>query len=702
MSIKFIAQYPVWLLLAALVVAAAITLLLYFRDQKLAEIRPWKIRLMMALRFLALFLIAVLLLGPMLQQTKQEIEKPVVLFAQDNSSSLLYAADSTKMKTQWPQTLQELQNTLSPAYDFRLYNFGESLRRDTTIDYSDQQTDFSRLFSQINNLYAGKNLGAVVVASDGIYTQGASPVYAASVANYPVYTVALGDTAPRPDAAISDLQINKIAYLGNKFPVRIYLNATELKGQEMTVQILHKGESVFSRTITPGSNAFSEVLDASLEAKEAGNQTYTVKVTRFSQEKNQMNNTRSFVIEVIDSKQKILMLADGIHPDAGALRSTLSQIRSYTFTFRRLDDFSGDISPYNLVIFHNLPSNRHSLKNIMQQSSREQIPRLFIAGPEANWSQLSAYTSALRVAPDGNATDQAYPGLNESFTAFRVTDEMREFFEVVPPLNVPFGNYSLQQPFEVLAYQKLKGIQTERPLIAIAEAQNETPKTGVITGTGLWHWRMYDYVEHKTHRNFDAFINKIIQFLALKAQKEHISAKHPPVFPENENLYFEVQVYNEVYELVKEADVEMQMTGEDGEEYNFTLSPVQSNTGVMFVLNAGVFPRGNYSYTITADIGDKVYEKEGAFKVLPVKIETINTRADHRVLYQLANQNQGRMFTPENVDSLKNALDSNNQIQQVVHTSQELTEIIHWKWLFFIILLLLGAEWFLRKFEGTY
>ncbi len=38
------------------------------------------------------------------------------------------------------------------------------------------------------------NLGAVVLAGDGIYNQGVEPLFAASGLSVPIYTIALGDT----------------------------------------------------------------------------------------------------------------------------------------------------------------------------------------------------------------------------------------------------------------------------------------------------------------------------------------------------------------------------------------------------------------------------------------------------------------------------------------------------------------------------
>ena len=47
-----------------------------------------------------------------------------------------------------------------------------------------------------------------------------------------------------------------------------------------------------------------------------------------------------------------------------------------------------------------------------------------------------------------------------------------------------------------------------------------------------------------------------------------------------------------------------------------------------------------------------------------------------------------------------NRLQETDQIKPVLHESETTTAFINLKWPFFLILLLLGAEWFIRKYFG--
>ena len=59
------------------------------------------------------------------------------------------------------------------------------------------------------------------------------------------------------------------------------------------------------------------------EAGKPGLKHYTVTIEPVENERNTKNNSADFVINVLENKQKILILSDGPHPDIGAIKNTL-------------------------------------------------------------------------------------------------------------------------------------------------------------------------------------------------------------------------------------------------------------------------------------------------------------------------------------------------------------------------------------------
>jgi len=67
----------------------------------------------------------------------------------------------------------------------------------------------------INN-HSSQRIGAIILASDGIYNKGINPIYTAVKSYAPIYTIGLGDTIRPKDAFVIGLKNNNIVYLNDK------------------------------------------------------------------------------------------------------------------------------------------------------------------------------------------------------------------------------------------------------------------------------------------------------------------------------------------------------------------------------------------------------------------------------------------------------------------------------------------------------
>src|SRR5690606_36456063 len=98
--------------------------------------------------------------------------------------------------------------------------------------------------------------------------------------------------------------------------------------------------------------------------------------------------------------------------------------------------------------------------------------------------------------------------------------------------------------------------------------------------------------------------------------------------------------------------------------------------------------------------GNKHLESKGTFVVEKIELEYLNTTADHQLLYNLAKMSGGEFVLPGNLSDLEQLIAENEKITTVVHTDNTYEELINLKWIFFLLILLLSTEWFLRKRNG--
>ena len=247
----------------------------------------------------------------------------------------------------------------------------------------------------------------------------------------------------------------------------------------------------------------------------------------------------------------------------------------------------------------------------------------------------------------------------------------------------------------MLLNQKIGLTDTENPLFVFTE--NNGLKVAGFFGDGIWRWKISDYYNHENHELFNELINKVVQYLSVKADKSFFRIFTKKVINENESLDFTAEVYNQSYELTTDSDVTITLKDENNKTYNYTFSKKQ----MMYSLSAGQFPAGEYTYEAKTKLGDKVYFKSGVVIIKEIVAEKMNTLANHRILYQIANESGGKMFYKNELQQLQKEILQSENIKSITYTHKELIDLINLKWIFFLILILFSAEWFLRKRNGS-
>lgn len=670
--------------------------LLYFREKRFAE-RPGLRRVLAVLRAAAVTLIALFLLEPMMRYLEREIEPPIVVIAADNSQSMVLGRDSAEARTAVPALMEEVRDALSGDYDVATYTFGQNIREGLDFTFDEPVTDVSALFAEVSSRYANRNIGAVILATDGLYNRGANPRYSLGGVPYKVLPVAMGDTAVRRDARIAEVAVNRVAYLGNKFPIETVLEAHKLEGRNLNFTISKGNEVLYQQTVTATGSAYRTTLRAILDADEAGTQRYTLRVSPLEGEVTLANNTRDVFVEVIDGRQKIAIIAAAPHPDIGALRSAISASENYQAEVHLLADFDGSIEGYDLLILHQVPHTHPNSEALRQKVLQSEVPVFAIVGGQTALRMLSRFALGVDLANHRGSYHDVGGSLAAGFSVFKVEEGMSEFFRDAPPLKSPFGEWRKANSADVLLQQRVGSIRTDDPLLLVNRTSSGR-KVAALLGEGLWRWRLYDYATAESHERFDGFMGSLVQYLALKSDKRFFRLNHERTFMENEPVIITAEVYNEAYEPVNEGEVSLVFRDSEGLEFPFAFS----RTATAYRLDAGALPVGTYTYQATAQRGAETLEESGAITVKPFALEGAQLTANHSLLEGIAAATDGRVFYPDQVEAIKAYLDEESQLQPVSYTTEVFDSALNLRWVFFLILALLSAEWFLRKRSGNY
>lgn len=694
MNIDF--TYSPWWLIAGLVFAAGLSFFLYYKDTQLRELNRTWVRVLAVLRFIFIFGIVFLLLGPSLNVKKTDKEEPVFIIAQDNSASVLLNADSAFYLNKYPQKIKTLNSKLSEDYDVHYLQFGDSVQAKENLNFSDAITNFSDLMFTLQAGYTGRHVAGMLLASDGLYNQGHHPLHQFSDLPYPVFTLALADTTQKKDALINDVNYNSIAFLNNRFPVRVHYHAYKLEGETLKIQLLKDDNVLLQKQVDINTENITDYVDLQIKADETGLQSYTIAIELVEGEITRENNFRRISVNVIDNQQQITIIAAAPHPDIGAIHRALKKNKNFSVDINYLTEMPINTDDSDLIICHQVPAKNNPASAIFKNTENKHIPVLFIFGLQSDIHAFNQLGYNLSIETKGASMDYAQALYNQDFKTFSLTPGFINILENLPPLYVPFADFQFTGEYSTVFTQKINGINTSKPLISLSGMEQR--KLAFVSGTGMWKWRMTTYVQNGNHDGFDKMVNNLIQYLVTTSTGKQFAVDIEQIIPENESVIFDAELYNEAYELINDPDVDLYIEDSTGkkDKYKFNRSLHA------YQLNLGSLPAGKYSWHTQVEYENNTFTDEGHFLVEPVSLESLKTRANHKLLGMISKNTGAEMFYPADIETIPQHLKAYDINKTRIITSQSHSVLLNLKWIFFLLLGLISVEWFFRKFFGGY
>ena len=670
--------------------ALVISYVLYIKEYKKKILSRLTLRILFFLRCFSLTLILCLLLQPQIFQKENKTQKPILVFAQDNSKSILLNKDSSYYLHSHSDSVSNWMNSLRELYDVRIYTFGDKTKEESNFNYNSNSTNIENLYNEIENTFYSSNLTDLIIASDGIINLGSSPYYINTPKNITSHCVLLGDTNSYPDIRIKKINHNKYALLNNQFPIEAVLSSNT-PCEKLTVSIFKNGELMEDKIIynVEVGNTKVKFLDKS---SNEGVNKYKITVSTYLLENNLSNNSNTAFVEIIDYSQKILILSSAPHPDVSSINWSLKDLQKSKIHTFLIDDFKEQISMYDLIVFHK-PFDNVKMHNLLKEAIDNEIPSLVFTGNKLKYNELTISSLGM-VKNNFKGSNLVSAQFNEDFNLFNFNNDWLNIVSKYPPLNIPFSSeYKLKGNSKVLFNQSLNGIELPYPLIYFHEKPNNI-KYCVVLGEGVWKWKMSEFKNFSNAMVFKNIFQKIIQYLKKIDKKNRLKVNVPVFNYQDQALNINAEFYNASYELLEGANVEFKYIDSSGNQYVKTLNSVDKHYEIdLFNLN-----KGQYKYTLTATHSSESFSQNGEFKIIGSNRELLNTKAKLNSLKVIASYN--KVYNLENLHQLINQLRLNAEDKQVYHTEKSTKDIIHYKWILFVILVLLLLEWWIRKNNG--
>jgi hypothetical protein len=692
---NYFSNIPLWSLILWGIFALLISIY-YYRPRKwLKEISTSKRWILTSLRFLGLFVLGILLIGILIKSTTLETDQPSIITIYDNSGSMLNYEDSLIVKDQVSKFSNEIESKFSGRFNTLSYTLDDLIKNIDSLSFNNEKSNLSEAIDRVYNNYYGRNIGAVVLLSDGNYNRGVSPVYVTEkFKNIPFYTLGVGDTIQKVDHLISNVVGNEIAFLNNQFPIEVTVEGNLSNKQSFNISLFDNGKKIETKGLTHQDSNYSLIKTKFLvDARSTGVHHYVVKIESIDGEKNIQNNEKSIYVEVLDDRSNVLLLAEGLHPDIGAIKNALNKEQNIEMTSKLIKYLPDDLSNYDLIIWHNPGISREN--KAFDRLMGLNKPFWYIVGTRTKQNTIEQLGIASNVQTTGQS-DKVGIAYNEFFKLFELSKETRSNFSIFPPLTMNYGKIQINNSSNILGYQKVGAITKKDPLYYFGKKGSQ--KFGVTYGTGLWSWKLADYQKNSNNDAFNEIISKTIQYLIIKENTSRLRVKLPTLFNADENILVNATFYNKSYEPVTTPSISFELINEEDKKIDYSFLSGDQN----YSLDLGRLKPGRYEWIAKCDFNGESFKKEGSFVVKKLELESINTKANHSLLSQIAVNSNGSFHYLSDYSNLINEIDKSNDIIPVSYETSSYKKLIDYFWWFVLLVALFGAEWLLRRYHGGY
>ena len=633
------------------------------------------------LRTAALFVVGLLLINPQFSTFETEQLKPRLYILADNSKSvgLLGGTETTK---DWIERLGEDED-LASRFEIQFYGFDGQLYSLDSVSLQGEQSNIGAALRQLNELAKGQP-AATVLLSDGNQNTGATYDFGLWDEEFHVFPIAVGDTTRYEDLRIRQLILNKYAFEGNRFPVEVSWQYSGSRASKIPLQIRMNGQSVAQASVNiaegTGRNTFY------LTAEQTGIKRIEAVFGNLDQERNTENNKQLHRIEVIDETIKIGLISNLSHPDLGALKVSLEDGGQREVSILDPAGPAELWSDYSLFIL--FQPNRQ-FASIFQHISQSRTPYWLIAGTETQWSFINSLPLGYQFRPLGQR-EGIQGGLQESFALFDWGSfDPTEY----PPLDMALGEIDFLQSDRILFNQRIRGVDLSQPLLFFPE--NAEHRTAVLLGEGLWKWRMHSYRTTQSFEEFDQAVSLIVRYLSASQKKERLIVDFESTYRKGEQAKMSARYFDPTFVFDAKASLMMELEKEQTGELQRLPFALRSNR---YELDLSILDPGIYNFTVQ-EVNSK-RRVSGQFEILNFNLEQLALFTQHIPMKTLAEKSGGKLFFPDQWESFKTSLLTNNDLLVRQRSREIVVPLIQLKILLFLLAGLLSVEWFVRKYRG--
>ena len=727
-----------WWALALAVGAAGLVAWLAYSRQPLSSSRR---RVLVTLRFVTLLALIVFLMRPVARATDANVRDAVVAILVDTSRSMsIEDAEGAVRRIDRARGIlvERLLPALGSQFHVEVLGFGDGLAPVAPNDLAAaaRRSDVEGALAAVRARYRDRRVAGIILLSDGGDTSGAGE--RAADGGPPIFALGVGSPTAGRDREILSVTAAEAILDDSRVDLAVSAVSHGLGNAPIELRLLENGRPVDVRRVTPAAEGspVREVFQVS-PGKQAPT-VYTVETPVAAGEIVPENNARSTLVQPPARPRRVLLVEGapgfehsflkrawasdpGLEIDS-VVRKGKNEQGADTFYIQAAQSRSDSLAAgypatrealfrYDALVLANVEGHQFSKSALEATRSfvGERGGGLLVLGARSFMRQglggtaledvlpldLSAGGGGVLPAIDARganrvsltAAGEAHPVMQLAAGA----DDTKKRWEAVPALAsiVPLGGP--RPGASVLAVTSGPG-GTPRALVAVQRFGEG--RSMVFAGEAAWRWRM---LLPATDRVYDTFWKQALRWLALPAG-DPIQLSVAPGTAAGDPLPLRVMARTAAFEPLTDVAVDFRVTSPDGRIESLRGGPDSARgSNGSFVANARPDHAGVFKVSAEVRRGATLVGTASASVLVGgADLEMTDPRLNRALLERLATRSGGRLLTDNQVtqlpDLLKGAVPDAAMVVR--------RDLWHTGWSFAAILVLLGAEWILRRAWG--
>jgi uncharacterized membrane protein len=710
----------------------------------------WVALVVTGLRLLVLALVVTFLTNPtVLVQRLQKIPIPLAVMLDSSESMALPASDlagPTRLQQGKDLLLRDnraLLESLAGDFDLRLYRFdgqARSIAGDELAGLAPDGriTDLLQSLIDVQREYRDTPLAGVVVLSDGIMTANAGGRDVIGPVGVPVVPIGLGDPETYRDIKVTSIEAPSFAFLHGTVDIEVTVNSWGYKGQVIPLVLKQEGRILSTNNLLLDGDRVSRRVSFTMTPKEVGRYRLSVETPVQVGEMLHTNNQRDFQLQVRRDKIRVLVVSGRPSWNYRFLRRALKSepsldlisfiiLRTPTDVVNVPDDqlslipfptnrlFTEELGNFDLLIFDNFSYLLYfpmlyleNIRKFVLEGGAFAMfggDQSFDLGGFANTPIEDILPVALDRGGQGYSQKRVKmeitpEGLQHPITklAPRAEDTLRIWREM-PALR---GFNQARRPKPEAVTLGVAGEEPRNALPLMAAMQYGEGRTLAFLSDQFWRLNFEMVGAQGGNHHYLNMVHQMVRWLVKEPDLRAVQLfSDKESYQLGDSVALRVKVLDQAFAPAPGAVLSLVVRDPQGQSTR--VNPVPTDEPGEFQATLKAEHLGAFRAEVEARLADQhLGEDVLIYDVTPSTVETLLGAPDHHALRQLASSSGGQFFSASQVDP-----GFGNQLREILKrdlqyriVEERALHLRHTPSAFVVLVILLGAEWLIRRRAG--